>query len=134
MSTGRLGPSKPSVEEVLLRRKAAAALSVLREDASKTATVPPPTHLLASLSRSRTAPNQLRTSTPALSEAVAFGRRAPLPPSPARTSILPMAKPPSAFVAMAQTMPGYMSAGTLRGSRSSMQLGAAVHHQALGFH
>ena len=54
----------PSVEEVLLRRKATAALSVLRESAAPTPLAPPPTHLFVTLSRSRTAPTHLRTNLP----------------------------------------------------------------------
>ena len=92
--------SAPSVEEVLLRRKAVAALSALKEDGSAPL-IPPPTHLLASLNRSFTAPRSIRgsSSSPALAEAVAFGRRAALPPSPARTT-MSFAKPPAAFLAM----------------------------------
>ena len=118
------GRRAPSVEEVLLRRKAAAALSVMQNSTTPAPVAPPPTHLFAALSRNMTAPtHHLRASasTPALSESIAFGRRAPLPPSPAMTSTLRMARPPASFMAVPATAPalaGLSSSGMLRGHSS----------------
>lgn len=107
----------------MLRRKAAAALSVLRDGTTQAPLAPPPTHLFAALGRSTTAPapgNRLRNSasTSALGESIAFGRRAPLPPSPAMTSSLKFGRPSTAFMALPSTtsaLAGLSMSGQLRG-------------------
>ena len=109
-----------SVEEIMLRRKASAALSALRlEQPSRKPPTPEPIWATLQLQRALSVPGlkpprpRPRDSpfSPQIIDAVAFGRRAPLPnmptPSPVPNSrtgssveYFAMGRPPAAFLAM----------------------------------
>ena len=109
-----------SVEEIMLRRKATAALSAFRPETMRQKQPPAPEPIWASahLQRALSAPGlraprpRPRSSpfAPQYTEAVAFGKRATLPnmatPSPVANAssveYFAMSRPPSAFLAMSQ--------------------------------
>jgi hypothetical protein len=98
----------------MLRRKATAAMSAIRDPGGPPSTAPALGTHISGMSRSSTAPHGLPSvnragrgslrpqNNAALAETIAFGRRSPLPASPSMSTVHAMnGRPPAAFYAIA---------------------------------